>query len=373
MRSKAIWQSRVMDPYFLTIMGCLSVLPQCSTYKSSIELEPMVLRATQNPDGTTRVDTLDPEILFSDGTQAYQKKQYQIAAEQFVLYIDTFPTETKTPMAQFNAGLAFEALGQWQIALRYYDAYLSNALREKDKIDALFRRGVCLQNLGQWADAAGVYASLLELRLTVLDRAETLAQYGLSLHHLGRLADAERAYLESLKVRDDNVELNLFDGNYYLAMAQHQVGEIYRSLFEAIRFRLPVERMRRDLEDKSHLFLKAQAAYLRAIRMKNTEWALAAGFKIGVLYEGFYNDMMDSEYPNELDAESLEIYYDELRSKVRPLIERAVEVYEKNLIMSEKIGAQDTEWGKRTRESLNRVRSLIRKTAEDEATDGPAS
>lgn len=373
MVSKTIQRNRVVEALWLSLFVWVSGLINCSAHRSSVELDPMILRATANPDGTIRVDALDPEILFSDATLAYQNKRFQVAAEQFVLYVNTFPEQTNAVMAQFNAGLAFEALEQWETALRYFDAYLNNDVREKDKIDALFRRGVCLQKLGLWAKAADVYATILTMRLTVLDRAETLAQYGLSLHRLGRLADAERAYLDCLKVRDDNVELNLFDGNYYVAMAQHQTGEIYRALFEAIRFRLPVERMRRDLEDKSHLFLKAQAAYLRAIRMKNTEWALAAGFNIGVLYEGFYHDMMDSEYPSELDAESLEIYYDELRSKVRPLIERAVEVYEKNLIMSEKIGAQDTEWGKRTRESLNRVRNLIRKTEQRDSPERPAT
>ncbi|MFT5435049.1 MAG: hypothetical protein ACI9OJ_005766, partial [Myxococcota bacterium] len=130
-------------------------------------------------------------------------------------------------------------------------------------------------------------------------------------------------------------------------------------LFASIRFRLPVETMKRDLTDKSSFFLKGQSAYLRCVRLQNQHWSVAAGYRLGKLYEDFYSDMMEAEVPSELDDEDKKVYYDELKKHVRPLVVRAIEIYERNLGMSDRLGTGG-DWAKKTQASLDRMRNILR-------------
>jgi TPR repeat protein len=136
------------------------------------------------------------------------------------------------------------------------------------------------------------------------------------------------------------------------------MGEIYRGLFEAISFRLPMERMAQDLEDKSNLFLKAQSAYMRALRQRHPDWAPRAGYRLGALYERMYDDMVAADVPPELTPEQVEVYRATLRARVRPLIEQAIDIYDRNLMMARSLGA-DQAWLERSRAGLARLRRVL--------------
>src|SRR5690606_33885338 len=126
----------------------------------------------------------------------------------------------------------------------------------------------------------------------------------------------ERDYRKALDLYQDHLEVRGLDKSPYVSQAQFRIGEIYRELFASIRFRLPLERMARDLEDKSNFFLMAQSAFLRALRLQHPDWAVVAGYRLGALYETMHDDMMAAEVPNDLSPEEIEIYEEELRSKV---------------------------------------------------------
>jgi tetratricopeptide (TPR) repeat protein len=255
--------------------------------------------------------------------------------------------------------LGLEELGRWGEALAMYERALQGSSKADDKSDALFRIGECHEKLEQWSAMEKTFEQVLAMPLTVLDRAEAWTRRGYAWQRMGDLTQAERAYKECLTVYNDNISLRLFEGNYWVSMAQFQLGEIYRTLFDGIAFRLPVERMERDLEDKSNLFLKAQHAYLKSVRLRNTEWAIAAGFRLGSMYEDFYADMLQAEYPAELGEQEVALYFSELKGQILPLVQRAVEIYERNLAMSERVGARDTEWASRTKKHLEHLRGLL--------------
>ena len=205
--------------------------------------------------------------------------------------------------------------------------------------------------------------------ITEVERLEAHALRGLARQELGDLALAERDYLEALKLHRRHLDPSSLVGNPSVSMAQYQIGEIYRELFAAIHFRLPVDRMMRDLEDKSNLFLKAQNAYLRAVRLHHPEYAVKAGYRLGALYEVFYDDMMSAEVPAELDQEEVDVYYEELRKKVRPLVVRAIDIYERNLQLGRRMG-EGGEWVRKTEASLARLQEVLRDDASRDALAG---
>src|SRR5690554_8188591 len=82
---------------------------------------------------------------------------------------------------------------------------------------------------------------------------------------------------------------------------------------------------------------------------------------IGKLYEDFYTDIFNAEIPDTLSDQAVALYFEELRKQIRPLMERAISVYEKNLSLSKRMGkdAETDEWVSQTTTTLNRLRSFL--------------
>ena len=332
-----------------------------------IQMDPLVFQAS-GEDGEYRVNTLDPEVLFEEGRLAFRSQRYKESAAVFELFLVHFPNDERALSARYNAGISRERLKEWDAAIVHFEAYLSVAKKERDLVDGRFRLVMSRKGQEAWTEMGNEVQRLLTLELTALDRAEATALMGFAHEKKGDLALAERAYQAALKVETTQVDPELFRTNPHLAMAQYQIGEIYRSLFSAIVFRLPVERMQRDLHDKSTLFLKAQSAYLKAIRRQDKSWALAAGFRTGEIYAAFYEDFLHAEVPDELDNEEIQIYFDELRQQVRPLLERAIRVYERNIKMGARSRQGNSPWVEKTKAHLEKLKKILADELERERT-----
>ena len=63
--------------------------------------------------------------------------------------------------------------------------------------------------------------------------------------------------------------------------------------------------MERDIEAKSNLFLKCQAAFLRTVRFQHPEYSVIAGFRLGQIFETFYDHLLSAEVPPDLDEEEI--------------------------------------------------------------------
>jgi hypothetical protein len=161
-----------------------------------------------------------------------------------------------------------------------------------------------------------------------------------------------------MALHDRHATLPEMEGNYFVAMASFQAAEVFHDLFARIKFVLPVERMEKDLLDKATLFMKAQAEYLRTMRLRNNYWGVSAGVRVGRLYEEFYDDVMNAEVPPDLSPEELEVYRDELRRRTRPMVAKAVDAYERNIALARMYGARD-EWFGDMPARLDRLRRVL--------------
>ncbi len=105
--------------------------------------------------------------------------------------------------------------------------------------------------------------------------------------------------------------------------------------------------MAKDMDDKARLLLSAQRQYIETIKMGNPQWASASGYQVGSLYEEFYDSFVHAPIPPELlgeaNQEKREVYYEELRKKIRILLEKSLHTHEQNLMMLERLGVQN-EW-----------------------------
>ena len=335
---------------------------------STVEMEPMTFRVVDE-GGQLSVDQMDPATLFAEGNQAFEALDWRTAARKYRLVHDHFPTSRFALVAAYNAGLAYEREARCDEALPLFEHVAAATSGSKDAQDALFRMAACGEALGRWDLTIAMCERILAPHyrsLGVVDRIAAIVHRGYARQKLGELALAERDYKLALETYQDHLEVRGLSKSPEVSLAQFQIGELYRDLFAAIRFRLPTDRMARDLEDKSNFFLMAQNAYLKALRLQHPEYAVVAGYRLGALYEVMYDDMMAAEIPAELTREEVELYYDELRSKIRPLLVRAIDIYERNLRMGQRLGA-GTDWVQRTEASLERLKEVLRQDASRDA------
>ena len=340
-----------------------ALLVGCAGTSPVIEMDPVTFQGVRTGDGI-RVDTLDPDVLFDEAAAAWREGRTRVSAERYEKFLALFSSHRHVLHALFNAGLARESLEEWSPARAHFEAYLAEVKGRGDRLDALFRLASCQEALEDWPALAVSAEALIQGGMDPPETARAWVLRGLSHHHLGELAAGEDAFLKVLELHRAGRHLHRFGPEVRVALAQYMIGEIYRALFEEVPLKMPLERMRVDLEDKSEFLLKAQHAYLRAVRLRDRNWSLAAGFRIGEVYERFYADLIKAEVPAELDAADVELYFDELREQIQPVLRRAISVYERNLRLSERTRARDGEWARRTQEHLTRLRALLKREEE---------
>jgi len=116
--------------------------------------------------------------------------------------------------------------------------------------------------------------------------------------------------------------------------------------------------MARDLEAKARVLLVAQSRFLDAMRVNNVEWATAAGFQIGSLYREFYDDLVGAPVPPQLTGEARDVYLEEVRKQVKNLLQKAITIHEKNVLMGERNGEKN-EWVRRSNEQMEQLKKLL--------------
>jgi tetratricopeptide (TPR) repeat protein len=372
MRGRAASQSLSRTRGRLAAAGVVASLASagCAGGPEVVQLPPMQFGVVRG-EGGARVEALDPEALYGEATRAFDALQYVLAAEKYGVIADRFPKTRYGAVAAFNAGLSLEKAGRFADATARFEQAVAEARQPSDADDALLRLAACHEALEAWAALRDVGVRLLAPdRLARLSPANRVAAHGIrgrGHEGTGALALAERDYREVLAIHQRHVGDAGLEASGFVSLAQQRSAEIYQALFGSIHFRLPLERMERDLEDKSNFFLMAQNGYLKTLRLRHPDWATVAGFRLGQLYEQMYDDLMSAEVPKDLSREEVEVYYEELRAEVRPLLERAIEIYERNLRLGQRFGRDDA-WVRKTEGSLARLKDILRAEAARAAT-----
>ncbi len=338
--------------FFAAAIGCAHAPRQ---REQKLEMEPIVFEQQK----TGVVEQVDAQGLFEKGGAAYGEQRFGDAAALYDELVARFPDSRYATPALYNAGLALEAAHDLAAAAERYKKMLTRNAPSNDLLDAAFRLGSVYETQKNWSAAAENYARVLDRKdLTNSDRAEAMARRGVAQFNLKDLVAAERTLRETLQfVRAHDNEERL-DTDYFVGMAAFYVGEIAHEQYRALPIRLPEKQMERDLEAKAQMLLTAQARYVDAMRVSNAEWATAAGFEIASLYREFYDDLVGAPIPPELDAEHREVYLEELKKQVRTLLQKAINVHEKNVLMAERVGIKN-DWVRRSNEQMDELRKLL--------------
>jgi len=317
-----------------------------------IELDPIVVTAGRPQE--IRVDEKTEAQLFDDGSLLFRAERWADAAVHFDRLFSAFPRSPHFDAALFNAGLSHERLGRFREALDRFEALIA---RGAEVVDATFHAALAEYRLGRVAAAAErLLALAARPGLPAERKAEALVQQAVCRFDLGARSEAERllrAALALLEKAEPDPSLP--------AQAEFWIGEVYRSYFRDAALdpaAMDEKQLGDAMESKAQFLLSAQGHYLRAIRKGQGEWATAAGFRIGELYEAFHDQLVDAPLPRGLDPEQAALYREELRKKVRVLISKAIQIYDQTLATAVRVGATN-DYVERTRASLERLRKLL--------------
>ncbi len=324
--------------------------------------------------GDPALEKLNDEELFAQGTSAFAAKDFQQAARYFDRLVDFHPNSVHRRAALYNAGLAHERLKQWEEAYQRFAELADAAHGKDDALDAAFRVAETLYHLERYPEAAALLATLAARQdLPVNRRMEAQVQQGVCELEAQQSEKAEATLRKALTTYEALSESERDEvDDYFPAQAHFFVGEVYRLHYEAVKLdpARGSDKLAEDLNYKAELLLSAQGHYLRSIRVGNGHWATAAGAQIGQMYEALYEHMVNSPAPAELDAEEAQVYRQELRRKIRVLLTKSIDVYERTLETAERIGSQNT-FVDRTRESLRKVKEWLLTDADSEGSTPP--
>jgi tetratricopeptide (TPR) repeat protein len=313
----------------------------------------------------------DEREIFDEAIRRYDAGELLLAVRIYAALIARHGESRWIDLYHHNRGLIFMRLQDYRSALKDFTAALELAAHPRDRRDARFQLGIAFAGMERWAEAAAAFEDLIAGELSPAERVEVHVRAGICHQQAHDFLRAEGNYRRARRLYKETKDVYLRYHPTWAARAQYQLGDLYAQRFAEIRLLLPLERMREDLDEKAHLLLKSQNAFLKAIRLRDRYWALAAGYRIGAVYESFYADLQGAEVPLELDAEERVIYFVELKRQAAPLIKRAVEVYRKNLEMARRVGAAGRGaqaasksedqwiWVTKTEESLRKLERLM--------------
>ena len=351
----------------LLVAGCATgkgeqdddVLTGADVKSENIKLDPMLIRV--GPEGES--EAVDVTEVFKKAYESYSDRRYEKAARHYEFIIEYFEDSRYYMPSMYNLGLAYEKLERWDEAAGIYERIIREEPEGEDAKDAYFRLAQAYDNTGDHQKTVELMTNvLLQDGLSNFDRVEAHLRRSNALLALEQWQEAEDGYRNAVEVNEKaSPDERLAADSHLLVQAHFGLGRAYHGQVGDIRLLLPPDRMGQDLDRKGKLFMSAQHHYIEALRHHHPNWSMAAGYMIGKLYEDFYTDIFEAEIPDDLTEEEIALYFEELRKHIRPLMERAIDVYEKNLSLSRRMGEseQKNKWVKETKQSLEHLKLFL--------------
>ncbi|WP_457566535.1 tetratricopeptide repeat protein [Caldithrix abyssi] len=128
---------------------------------------------------------------FSYPLKLYEQEFYDLAAQQFIKFYNTYPNSDKVDDARYYAGLALYKIKEYQKARAEFQALALEFPKSPFAAEAWFYVGDCAEKLGEYSDAVKAYESLRVLYPQ--DTRTATATFKAGLINVQQLNDPARA------------------------------------------------------------------------------------------------------------------------------------------------------------------------------------
>lgn len=250
----------------------------------------------------------------------------------------------KASDALYNAALWTEGLGDFDGAVALYREYIEKYSTVEDAVPS----GTLALNIAliyekgkDWAQAEKAFDEFVTNHPRASAGERFFAHYrrARALSELGRRADALKEFevvskeFEKL-AETDRKRIDYIDA---YAHAHFQLMESNWQRYVAVKFD-NVRQLRRALDAKLKMTPTLEQDYIRILEIGSGDWGIAALTRIGMMYQDFARNLVESPDPPGLDEDQLMMYRSELEDRAFPLEEKAVEAYELALQKSYELG-----------------------------------
>lgn len=263
--------------------------------------------------------------------QVYESVAYfDRAAEAYEVVVRDFAKSKQAADALFNAGVLRQALAQHDKAIGHYNQYAKEYRRRKDAKNVAFRIGVVYQDAGRHKEAYKAFAgyakanrrskgrAVVEAHVRAARSAIEQGKQKLATSHVKTVL---KMYKKRKKKKD---KAKIAD---FAAEARYLQGEqVFRS-FAAIKLDVSPRKVQRTLDKKTGLLDKAQTAYLDVVDFEDPQWAVAALYRIGSIYDEFAESLRTAPVPPGLKEAEVQMYKEALENTVVEVEERSIELY----------------------------------------------
>lgn len=303
-------------------------------------------------------DLLILPILVFDLAKAYENvADFAVAAKYYEQFALNYPTDDRTPDAQFNAGLWYRGLGESQKAIAAFEKYLKlYAGLKKADIDRL----KLVEPAAVDYEIAQIYANDKDWQKEYNHLAKSyLAKYPsepawkkqnarykqlLALLELDKKKDAVTLAQEIVKANDSLADDERARPSARAAVA-HARFLTLNAPFETYRtmqFESP-KTLPQTLKKKTDLKTSLEQSYKRVIDDGNPDYAIAALVRLAMLPRLFAKSLLEAPIPPGLDFDQEEIYRSLLEEKAFEYEAPSIDALELALEKSTELGIYN-EW-----------------------------
>lgn len=320
-------------------------------------------RSAEVPAGQASGRVADPAAVLAEAEAALSADDgaRAVALLGRVLQHEATLSPEQVASAWMSLARAHEKLRDCLAAIRAYETYLSRFPEGEHVLVARARRGACEAELERWEESAATFHAIAELPEQLPSvQVEALAREGYALYMLDRLeqADARLAQADAIYEQAVAEQTERFSSYYFIGMARFYRAAILHRQFRDVEIRLPEAVMEEGFKAKLELLTRAQDAYNHTIKAKHMFWVSAAGFQLGHLFSELYDALMYAPVPEWLDERQREVYFEELKAQLRPVVTKAIWVFEKNLETARRLG-YDNDFIQRTEAKLGHLQAVM--------------
>ena len=346
--------------------GCAGRPPHVATPSRVVDVEPLHIEASRGESGY-RFRVFDAQSVFERALALHRAGRCDAAVPVYDRVADDFAGSRYVSAALYNAGLCLAGNGELRGAAARFARLVAEVPTSPDVRDARFELLDLDVRLERWPAAVETADALLQDASLSPDlRVEAMARRAEALFGAGDLARAAAEADQTLRYARLRPASDPVRDDEFLASANFVLAETIRARSEQIEVpEGPVAVQRAALERRARLLLEAQDAYFDTMRWTYARWAAAAGYRVGEMYERFWEAMMGAPVPpppTRKSPSALRLYRHDyhvsLARLIKPLLRHSISYWELTLEMTERTGVQ-TPWAARIREDLAVARARL--------------
>lgn len=270
-----------------------------------------------------------------------------------------FDVPAKQTSALRSAAVLSENLQQYRKAAKLYEEFVQKYPTEKDTDQVQWKA------VESWKKAKKP-DKMIEAIRTYNDRfgsapdnaAQMLEGLTMIAEHYkkqGKMDDATETYKQIIQTFEDRNLEPKSESAYYAAKAQFEISERKYAEWQKIELSGSPEQQKQKLKQKVKGSQQISKSYSKVFKYKNLEWTLAAGYRMGSLFQNFADTLYNAPVPFEKGSERYKIYQRKLEEKAIPIEDKAVSHFERTIKKARQNNIVN-EWTKKTLESLNEYR-----------------